>query len=88
MLTRVGCVATVLALAGCATPGYNPSRLQSQLEHAGATPAQARCVIDGLTKKYDENQLGSHSEPSAAEVSYTRGVLKACRVTLPLQPLP
>jgi hypothetical protein len=88
MLTRVGCVATVLALAGCATPGYNPSRLEGQLERAGATPAQARCVVDGLTKKYAESQLGSHSEPSAGELAFTRGVLKACKVTLPLQPLP
>ena len=91
-------------MAGCATPGYDPPRLQSQLEQAGATPAQARCVTDGLSASFDESQLGSHSEPSLArpkpkpsdppgtkyqnEFEVTREILKDCDVTLPLNPLP
>jgi hypothetical protein len=91
-------------LSGCATPGYNPPRLQSQLEHAGATPTQARCVTEGLSAKFDQNQLGSHSAPSLLrpvkkatdppgteyenEYELTRDILKRCKVTLPLNPLP
>jgi hypothetical protein len=85
--TVLGCVA-VVALAGCATPGYNPSRIESELVRAGATREQARCVTQALTNKYDETQLGSHSEPGADEVDYTRLILKRCDVTLPVQPLP
>ena len=73
-------------LAGCATPGYNPTKIQSELVHAGATTTQARCVTDGLSKKYDANQLGSHSQPIAKEFAYTRVLLKKCNVTLPLLP--
>jgi hypothetical protein len=82
-----GCAA-VVAVAGCATPGYNPSRIESELVRAGATREQARCVTESLTNTYDENQLGSHSEPGPAELQKTRDILKACKVTLPLQPLP
>ena len=83
----LGCVG-VVALAGCATPGYNAPRIESELVRAGATPEQARCVTDQLTNTYDETQLGSHSEPSSKEVDRTRVILKQCGVTLPLQPLP
>lgn len=85
--TVLGCAA-VVALAGCATPGFSQSRIESELVRAGATPEQARCVSQGLTDKYDESQLGSHSEPRPEEVDYTRLILKRCKVTLPLQPLP
>ncbi len=85
--TVFGCVA-LIALAGCATPGYNQSRVESELVRAGATPEQARCVTEGLTDKYAERQLGSHSEPRDPEINYTQLILKRCKVTLPLQPLP
>jgi hypothetical protein len=85
--TVLGGVAVVV-LAGCATPGYNPSRIESELVRAGATRQQARCVTQGLTDTYDERQLGSHSEPSPAEVDKVRLILKRCDVTLPTQPLP
>jgi hypothetical protein len=39
--------------------------LQSQLVQAGTTLEQARCVTDGMSAKFDLNQLGSHSDPSA-----------------------
>jgi hypothetical protein len=83
-------VAAVLAFAGCATPGYSPGRIQSELVKAGATTTQAQCVTDGLTNKFDENQLGSHSEPRADgkvdEFKETRAILKKCGLKLPLQP--
>jgi len=82
------CVFAVGALAACAAPGYNPPRLQSQLEQAGATATQARCVTEGLSEKFDEKQLGSHSAPSLHEYEVTRDILQQCKVTLPLNPLP
>jgi hypothetical protein len=104
MLEVILCITTLGALSGCATPGYNPPRLESELEHAGATPAQARCVTDGLSAKFDEGQLGSHSAPSLLrpapkasdppgtiyenEYESTRDILTQCKVTLPLNPLP
>ena len=74
-------------LAGCATPGFNASRLQSELVHAGTTVDQARCVTKGLTDAFDESQLGSHSAPTAGELTTTRTILSRCQVKLPLQPL-
>jgi hypothetical protein len=85
-VTVVGGAVGAILLAGCASPGYNESRLQSQLEHAGTTAAQARCVTKGLTDKYAVSQLGSHSEPSENELAFTLGLLKRCKVTVPLQP--
>ena len=82
----IGCVAGALALSGCATPGYDASRLQSELVHAGTTLEQARCVTKGLTDTFDESQLGSHSTPSEKEFATTRAILSKCKVTLPLQP--
>ena len=74
-MTVLGGLAGALALSGCATPGYNESRLQSQLVHAGTTVEQARCVTQGLTDKFDQNQLGSHSSPTAKELATTRAIL-------------
>jgi hypothetical protein len=79
-------VAGALALSGCATPGYDESRIQSELVHAGTTVEQARCVTKGLTDTYDGSQLGSHSAPLEEEYRKTRAILSKCKVTLPLQP--
>ena len=94
--------ALAFLLAGCATPGYNPTRVQSELVKAGTTPGQAACVTDGLSRTFDLNQLGSHSDPSAVhptqkqkdgsvkvlpnEFELTRSILQKCGVKLPLQP--
>jgi hypothetical protein len=85
-MTVIGCAAGALALAGCATPGYNASRLQSQLVRAGTTVEEARCVTNGLADTFDENQLGSHSAPTSTELAKTRAILATCKVKLPLQP--
>jgi hypothetical protein len=86
-------VASALALAGCATPGFSPNRIQAELIRAGATPKQAECVTDGLADTFDLTQLGSHSEPSKGtkkgdtdEFAETRAILKKCGLKLPLQP--
>jgi hypothetical protein len=81
----LGCVVVVLVLAGCATPGYDESRLQSELVRAGTTVPQAQCVTKGLTDKYAVSQLGSHSEPTAKERAFTRALLSKCGIKLPLQ---
>jgi hypothetical protein len=82
----IGCVAGALALSGCATPGYDESRVQSELVHAGTTVEQARCVTKGLTDTYAGSQLGSHSAPLEEEYRKTRAILAKCKVTLPIQP--
>jgi hypothetical protein len=81
-------VVGVLAIAGCAAPGFNETKLQSELVHAGTTLDQARCVTKGLTDTFDENQLGSHSAPTAKELTKTRAILSKCQIKIPLQPRP
>ena len=85
-MTGVGCVVSALAIAGCAAPGFDASKLQSELVHAGATVDQARCVTQGLTDTFDENQLGSHSTPTQKELATTRTIFAKCDLKLPLQP--
>jgi hypothetical protein len=72
----LGCV----ALAGCASPGYSTSKVQSELERAGVTPTQARCVTDALENTIDPNKLSSHSEPNPDEITHTRELLTKCGV--------
>jgi len=85
-MTLVGGVVAVLAVSGCAAPGYNPSGLEAELVRVGATPAQAQCVTRGLTDTFAQNELGSHSAPSERELEKTRGIFTKCEVKLPLQP--
>ena len=101
-MRMLGCGLGAAVLGACATPGYNPARIQSELVKAGATRPQAECVTRELPNQIDENALGSHSAPSAVttdtdpktkkpienEYERTRDVLKTCGVTLPLVPLP
>jgi hypothetical protein len=104
MAVGCGCLLGALTVAGCATPGYNPTRLESELVKAGTTPSQAQCVTQGLSGTFDTNQLGSHSAPSLIppkpkktdppgtkyenEYELTRDILHDCKVTLALNPLP
>jgi hypothetical protein len=85
-VSGAGCLVVAFVLAACAAPGYDQTKLESQLEHSGATAAQARCLTQGLTDKYSLAQLGSHSPPSDKELTFTRGLLSKCGVKLPLQP--
>jgi hypothetical protein len=95
--------AAALVLASCAAPGYNPSRIQSELVKAGTTPSEARCVTDRLRVQFDLNQLGSHSAPSAlrgtpkpgdppgtdyrSEDEKAVAIIKGCGIKLPLDPI-
>jgi hypothetical protein len=85
-MTFLGGAAAVLVLTGCAAPGYKPSALESELVRVGATPAQAQCITNGLSAKFDLNELGAHSAPSEKELAKTRAILARCEVKLPLQP--
>ncbi|HEV7524643.1 MAG TPA: hypothetical protein VGP92_06735 [Acidimicrobiia bacterium] len=88
----LGCAIAALSFAACATPGYSPSRIETELVQAGATSEQAKCVTTGLTDKIDRTELSSHSaplanvDPSKDEFAITRQILKKCRVNLPLLP--
>jgi hypothetical protein len=98
-----GCLAALVVLVGCAAPGYNPTRIESELVRAGTTPKQARCVADQLPDTFDLNQLGSHSAPSAIrpkpqpddppgtkyESEYEKAVdvIKDCGIKLQLDPI-
>jgi len=82
------CVVAVLALAGCATSGFDEAHTQAQLERSGLTPTQAQCVTNGLTDKYALQQLASHSAPTQQEYDFTRSLLLRCKVTVPLVPPP
>jgi hypothetical protein len=87
-VVAAACATAAVVAGGCATSGYDAGKLRSQLEGAGATPQQASCVVEGLSNKYAESQLGSHSAPSEREYAYTRELLAQCKVNLPLQPPP
>jgi len=68
------------ALASCASPGYNASKLERQLVDAGLSSTQATCVTNALEDTYDRGQLGSRSEPTLRELQKTRTLLLACDV--------
>jgi hypothetical protein len=70
------------AVAACAQSGYDPSKLQKELQHAHLTPEQSRCVTNGLEQAFDPLQLGSHSKPTAKEESTTRDILVKCGIKL------
>jgi hypothetical protein len=75
-----------IALGACAQSGYDASKLQSELRHAGASEAQARCVTDGLENAFDPNRLGAHSEPTLDELTRTQALLTKCGIrTKPLR---
>ena len=69
-----------LAAAGCAQPGYSATKLERELEQAGATPEQAHCVTSKLEDTFDVNQLASRSDPTAKESATTRAILQQCGI--------
>jgi hypothetical protein len=75
----------LLALASCASPGYDPGRIRSELRRAGLTDAQARCVTDGMEKAFDPRELSIYSDPNAQELATTRGLVAKCGLKLPPQ---
>ena len=81
-VTVAAAVVAAAALGGCAAPGYDASKVQRELEHAGAPPEQARCVTDAMENRFDLNELGSHSSPTSREVALARAILVKCGVSL------
>jgi len=81
-LAAIACI----TLGACAQSGYDANKLQSELRHAGATEAQARCVTDGLENTFHPNRLGAHSEPTLKELTRTQALLTKCGIrTTPLR---
>ena len=80
MLVLCGLAAALPVLGGCAQPGYDAQKLQSELRRTGLTAQQAKCVTDGLENKFDVRQLGSRSDPTAKEQEKTRALLAQCGV--------
>jgi hypothetical protein len=78
----VAVAAGVAALAGCAVPGYDASKLQGELRRAGLTAAQAKCVTDGMEAKFDLREMASHSDPTSEQLAKAHDVLVACKVNL------
>jgi len=76
-------LALAAAAVGCAQPGYDPSKLQSELRRAGVTQVQATCITNGLENDFDINQLASHSDPTADQDATTRTIITKCGVKLP-----
>ncbi|HTL85949.1 MAG TPA: hypothetical protein VL856_12250 [Acidimicrobiia bacterium] len=74
-----------LVLASCASTGYDPSRVQSELRRAGLTDVQARCVTNAMEKAFDPRELSVYSDPNAQELATTRGLVTKCGVSLPPQ---
>jgi len=72
-------------LASCASTGYDPGRVQSELRRAGLTDAQARCVTNAMEKAFDPRELSTYSDPTAQELATTRGLSTKCGVKLPPQ---
>jgi hypothetical protein len=82
---RFACIAASIGLvtaAGCAQPGYNARKLESQLVDAGATREQAHCVTRALENTFDQSQMGSRTDPTAKEEATTRALLERCDIAL------
>ena len=75
----------MLLLAGCAQSGYSAGKLQRELQRAGLTAAQSRCVTTELENTIDPNKLATYTDPNPTEVNEARAALKKCGVkqTLP-----
>jgi hypothetical protein len=72
--------ATSAVFTGCAQSGFDTARLDRELQRAGVSPSQAKCVTDGLGRIFDVQQLASHSDPTERERQRTRELLSQCGV--------
>jgi hypothetical protein len=71
-----------LLLFGCANPGYGSNKTRDNLEQAGLTDEQARCVTRGLEKKISIKRLETHAVPTETEFQEALEVLDACGVSV------
>ena len=81
----MGVAIAAVVFAACAQPSYNATKLQSELERAGVTAQQARCVTDALENTFNPTILGSHAEPSRDELASARALLAKCGVKTQLR---
>jgi len=80
---RLGAIVLIGTFAaGCTAGGYAPNTLQGRLVEAGVAPAAAKCVIQGMTKKFGTQILSARVEPSAPEINAERVILRRCQVKL------
>ena len=61
-----------LLLFGCANPGYGSDSTRANLEHAGLTDEQARCVARGLERKFGIKRLERTPSRTATEFQRAR----------------
>lgn len=84
---RLGAIVlTGFFASGCAMGGYDPGALRSHLVAAGVTPAQAKCVVDGMTEKFGDNRLGGRADATGAELKLQRAILRRCGVKAETSP--
>jgi hypothetical protein len=71
-----------LLLVGCANSGYGSDSTRANLERAGLTEEQARCVTRGLEQKIGIKRMETHAEPTGTEFQRALDVLDACNVAV------
>jgi hypothetical protein len=71
-----------LLLFGCANPGYGSDNTRNNLEQAGLTDEQARCVTRALETKIGIKRLETHSEPTETEFQKALDALDDCGVSV------
>jgi len=78
---RIGAIVLIgLFASGCAMGGYDPGALRSHLVSVGVPPAEAKCVVDGMTESFGDNRLGGRADATAAELKLEREILRRCGV--------
>jgi hypothetical protein len=64
------CIAAVVAAAaGCATSEYTVSEAQRDLVKTGLTAPQAKCVLDGLTKRFSDRYIKLNNQEQVDRVN-------------------
>jgi ribosomal protein L13E len=66
--------------AGCSNPRPGRATLVRELEDAGLSAEQARCVVDGMGEEFVDRRLDTRDEPSRLERARMNRVLAACGV--------
>ncbi len=69
-----------LALAGCASEGYEPEEARRRLRDAGFTSEQADCVVEALDHAFGFDALNTRDEPTREQRAELNDVLADCGV--------
>jgi hypothetical protein len=73
-------VATI-ALGACANETYDAASARGELEAAGLTAPQARCVTRRLDVEIGRDRLAARATPTSRERAELEEILQACGVT-------